>query len=188
MDEHEAQQQITVGGVPLTVCEGIVKATTSRSESVTTGRAKAVSRRSLVPFSENIVTETRSSPTTFNTTIRDFWVVSGTGLEKHVETRAPVDVRDGHTVRLFLYDDVPVAMLNVDVGRWWALPEVGNALMSKFGSHGDVSWGFLIGSTLLALFLFAFANDGVFPIVLGLLGAGFLYLGPRPILPESKST
>ena len=178
MAEDEAQQPITVGGVTLTVCEGVVKAMTSRSESATTGQAKAVSRRSLVPFSDNVVTETKSSPTTVTKTIRDFWVVSSSGLEKHVETSAPVDVRDGHTVQLFLYGEAPAAMLNVDIGRWWALPEAQDALMFKFGSHGDVSWGFLFGSILLTLFLLAFAADGVFPIVFGLLGAGILYLGP----------
>lgn len=180
MADHDSQEPIVIEGVTLTKVLGTVKAVTSRSEMRTVGTDRPKSRSRTTVFG-NVVTE-HELPTTVTDTVRDFWVVSSKdGTEKHVETIAAVDVRDDHTVVLLLYNDSPTALANRDIGRWWALPEVNEALASKFGSHGKVSWKLLLIGLPVGLFigLLLLPLDSPLLVALGLLIAvGSVYAGP----------
>ena len=182
MTTLESDGQVSVHDVTLTVCEGTVKAMTSRAQTrtVSSGQTKTVSRPSLNPLTKNVVTEVRNEPTTINETIRDFWVVSDDSSEKHVETRASVDVRDGHVVRLYLYGESPAIVVNTNIRQWWVLPEVADPLLSKFGSWGEVSWKLLFGSAFGALLFLSLTSDtaGWLALVFWALTAICVFVGP----------
>ena len=193
MSGLESGGSITVSGVTMTVCEGVVRNVTSRTETrvVSAGQERSVSKVYRGFFSDYVQTTHVNAPTVANETVRDFWVVSGDGVEKHVETTAPVDVRDGHAVWLLLYDDTPAFIANIDIGQWWALPEVEGAFVRaaqrsdapvalSYLRFGTISWWWIVGALFTPLFLgglWALAGFGWF--VLGLLFWGLcVYAGP----------
>ena len=183
MADFDSQHPIVIEGVKLTKVVGTVKAVTSRVETRFVGTTKSRSRKTI--FGE-VITE-HGRPTTTTDTVRDFWVVSSDdGAETHIETKAPVDVREGHTVLLLRYNDLPAILVSEEMGRWWFLPEVEEALASGFGSHGRVSWKMLLVIFPIGLYfsLLAIAGywDRGWPLLAGLLGVltsiGIVYAGP----------